>query len=167
MIQLNSVLVPFDFSDTAKSALTYGKNLAQAFGARLHVLNVADVISTSAAQFYPEGPGDPEARAHHLAINQLRSVLVAEDLRHAAAEVRVGPDPAIGIVEYAKNVRADLIVIGTHGRTGVSRFLMGSVAEHVVRTAPCPVLVVRPSEHEFVLPDPPSQMGSTSLRREV
>jgi nucleotide-binding universal stress UspA family protein len=50
--------------------------------------------------------------------------------------------------------KIDLIVIGTHGRTGVSRFLMGSVAEHVVRTAPCPVLVVRPSAHEFVVPDP-------------
>jgi len=154
MIQINSILVAFDFSDTSKSALTYGTNLARAFGARLHVLHVADVIATSAAQFYPEGPGDPEARANYVATNQLREVLRAEGASDAQPAVRVAPDPAIEIVAYAKDTRTDLIIIGTHGRTGVSRFLMGSVAEHVVRTAPCPVLVVRPSEHEFVQPDP-------------
>ena len=166
MIQVTSILVAFDFSDTSKSALTYGRHLARAFGARLHVLHIADVISTSAAQFYPEGPGDPEAKASQLAMNQLRSVITAEGITDAQPAVRVAPDAAIEIVEYAKSNRTDLIVIGTHGRTGVSRFLMGSVAEHVVRTAPCPVLVVRPSEHEFVLPDPPSRAGSDSLRRD-
>jgi len=154
MIQSTSVLVAFDFSDTSKSALTYGRNLARAFDGRLHVLHVADVISTSAAQFYPEGPGDPEAKAHGLAMNQLRAVLAADGLDEARPAVRVAPDPALEVVEYAKELHADLIVIGTHGRTGVSRFLMGSVAENVIRTAPCPVLVVRPSEHEFVAPDP-------------
>ena len=154
MIQLSSVLVAFDFGDTSRSALNYGKNLARAFGARLHVLHVADVISTSAAQFYPEGPGDPEDKAYELAISQLRTVLTADGLTSARPEVHVGPDPAKEIVEYAKAIHADLVVLGTHGRTGVGRLFMGSVAEHVVRTAPCPVLVVRPSEHEFVLPDP-------------
>jgi len=154
MIQLTSVLVAFDFSDTSKSALTYGRNLARAFGGRLHVLHVADVISTSAAQFYPEGPGDPEAKAAGLALNQLRTLLSAEGVPDALPEVRVSPAPAQEIVEYAGEIHADLIVVGTHGRSGMSRLLMGSVAEHVVRTAPCPVLVVRPSEHEFVLPDP-------------
>jgi nucleotide-binding universal stress UspA family protein len=154
MIQLSSVLVAFDFSDTSISALNYGRNLAHAFGGRLHVLHVADVISTSAAQFYPEGPGEPEAKASGLALNQLKTVLAAEDAADARPAVRVAPDPAVSIVDYAKEIHADLIVIGTHGRTGVSRLLMGSVAEHVVRTAPCPVLVVRPAEHEFILPDP-------------
>ena len=154
MIDLTSILVAVDFSETSKNALVYGKDLARAFGARLHVLNVADVISTSAAQFYPEGPGDPEAKAIELGTRQLRSYLIAAGLADAATEVRVAPDPAIEIVEYAKEIRAGLIVLGTHGRTGVTRFLMGSVAEHVVRTAGCPVLVVRPSEHEFVVPDP-------------
>ena len=153
MIRINSILVAYDFSDTSRNTLAYGRNLARAFGSRLHVLHVADVISTSAAQFYPEGPGDPEARASALAMGQLRTVL-AEGPTDSHAAVRVSPNPALEIVEYATDIRADLIVIGTHGRTGVSRFLMGSVAEHVVRTAPCPVLVVRPSEHEFVVPDP-------------
>jgi len=154
MIQLNSILVAFDFSETSVSALNYGRNLAHAFGGRLHVVNIADVISTSAAQFYPEGPGDPEAKATTLALSQLKTVLAAENAADAKPAVRVASDPATSIVDFAKELHADLIVIGTHGRTGVSRFLMGSVAEHVVRTAPCPVLVVRPAEHEFILPDP-------------
>ena len=154
MILLNSVLVAFDFSDTSKHALTYGHNLARAFGGRLHVLHVADVISTSAAQFYPEGPGDPEVKAAELALSQLRNVLAAEGAEEAEAAVRVSPSEAQAIVDYSKEVHADVIVVGTHGRSGMSRLLMGSVAEHVVRRAPCPVLVVRPREHEFVLPEP-------------
>jgi nucleotide-binding universal stress UspA family protein len=154
MIVLNSVVVAFDFGETSKHALTYGANLARAFGGRLHVLHVADVISTSAAQFYPEGPGDPEAKATELALNQLRDVLAAEGAEGALPAVRVSPNAADAIVDFAKQVHADVIVVGTHGRSGVSRLLMGSVAEHVVRSAPCPVLVVRPREHEFVLPEP-------------
>jgi len=156
MIQLTSVLVAFDFGDTSKNALNYGRNLARAFGGRLHVLHVADVISTSAAQFYPEGPGDPEAKATGLALSQLKTLLAAEGAPEARPEVRVSAAPAQTIVDYAAEIHADIIVVGTHGRSGVSRLFMGSVAEHVVRSAPCPVLVVRPSEHEFVLPDPVS-----------
>ncbi|HAM70046.1 MAG TPA: hypothetical protein DCM86_00190, partial [Verrucomicrobiales bacterium] len=55
--------------------------------------------------------------------------------------------------DYASSVHASAIVMGTHGRTGLAHVFMGSVAEHVVRSAPCPVLVVRPREHEFILPD--------------
>jgi universal stress protein A len=154
MILLNSVLVAFDFSDTSKHALTYGYNLARAFGGRLHVLHVTDVISTSAAQFYPEGPGDPEATATDLALAYLRDMLAAEGAEDAQVAVRVSSNAAQAIVDHAKEVHADVIVVGTHGRSGMSRLLMGSVAEHVVRNAPCPVLVVRPREHDFVLPEP-------------
>jgi nucleotide-binding universal stress UspA family protein len=154
MILLNSVLVAFDFSEPSTHALTYGHNLARVFGGRLHVLHVADVISTSAAQFYPDGPGDPEAKATNVALGQLQDVLAAEGANTATAAVRVSPNAAHAIVDHAKKIHADIIIVGTHGRSGVSRLLMGSVAEHVVRSAPCPVLVVRPSEHEFVVPEP-------------
>lgn len=157
MIQLTSILVAFDFSDTSMAALTYGRNLALTFGGRLHVLHVADVIPTSAAQFYPEGPGDPEAKAIELALNQLRTLLASADTAPTATPaVRLSPSPADAIVAYAKEMHADIIVIGTHGREGMSRLFLGSVAERVVRSAPCPVLVVRPREHEFVVPDPVS-----------
>jgi len=128
MILLNSVLVAFDFGETSMQALTYGKNLAQAFGGQLHVLHVADVISVSAAQFYPEGPGDPEVMAAQLGLNHLHEVLAAEGADDAVAAVRVSPDRAEAIIEYAKEVHADVIVVGTHGRSGISRLLMGSVA---------------------------------------
>ena len=161
MIVLNSVLVAFDFSETSMTALAYGENLARTFGGRLHVLHVADVIATSAAQFYPEGPGDPEVKATELAMNQLRALLSSrDDGRASTPAVRLSRSPADEIVKYAREVHADIVVVGTHGRGGVSRLLMGSVAEHVVRNAPCPVLVVRPREHEFVMPD----SVSTSMR---
>lgn len=71
----------------------------------------------------------------------------------AELAARISASPAVAIVQYARSIGAGVIDVGTHGREGVSRLLMGSVAEHVVRHAPCPVLVVRPNEHEFILPD--------------
>ena len=150
MIQLNSVLVAYDFGETSQKALVYGQNLTRSFGGRLHVVHVADVIATTASQFYPEHPGDPEMRAEALALKHLRA-LVPDD--QATLAVRISASPANAIVEYARSIHADVIVVGTHGRDGVSRLLMGSVAEHVVRHAPCPVLVVRRNEHEFILPE--------------
>jgi nucleotide-binding universal stress UspA family protein len=73
-------------------------------------------------------------------------------LRAESAIVRSNA-PAPAIVDYAQRRKADLIVMGTHGRGGGAHLLMGSVAERVVRTAPCPVLTVRYPEHEFVRPD--------------
>jgi universal stress protein A len=149
MIRLNTVLVAFDFGETSRKALMYGQNLTRAFGGRLHVLHVADVIATTASQFYPDHPGDPEL----LAMKQLRELLPRGS---AELAVRVSRTPGGAIVKHAEAIGADVIIVGTHGREGVSRLLMGSVAEYVVRHAPCPVLVVRRNEHEFVLPDPVS-----------
>lgn len=153
MILLNSVLVAFDFSDTSSTALMYGQNLATAFGGRLYVLHVADVVAPTAEQFFPDGPGDPVAKATTKALERLRSFLASSPAGPLARPaIRLSHSPADAIMKYAKDVRADVIVVGTHGRSGVSRLLMGSVAEHVVRNAPCPVLVVRPRDHDFVVP---------------
>lgn len=154
MILLNSVVVAFDFGETSTHALRYGRDLARAFGGRLYVVHVAEMVSTTAKQFFPEGPGDPEIQATKLALQYLREVLAAEGAEEAQADVRLSPNTADTIVDYAKHAHADVIIVGTHGRSGVSRLLMGSVAEHVVRNAPCPVLVVRPKEHDFVIPEP-------------
>ena len=150
MISLKTVLVAFDFGETSEKALSYGQNLTRAFGGRLHVLHVADVIATTASQFYPDHPGDPEMRAESLALKQLRALLPQGTAEFA---VRISGSPGGAIVKHAESIGADVIVIGTHGREGVSRLLMGSVAEYVVRHAPCPVLVVRQQEHEFVVGD--------------
>jgi nucleotide-binding universal stress UspA family protein len=73
---------------------------------------------------------------------------------HAVPAVRVSGSVAATIVDYAKQAHVDVIVVGTHGRGAIGHFFLGSVAEHVARMAPCPVLVVRPNEHEFIVPDP-------------
>ncbi len=89
MIQLTRVLVACDFSETSRSALLYGTRIARQFGARLYVLHVADVIATSAAQFHPEGPSDPEAKAIELATGQLRDLLAITPLWPSEIHVRV------------------------------------------------------------------------------
>jgi nucleotide-binding universal stress UspA family protein len=157
MILLNSILVATDFGETSASALAYGQNLARAFGGKLHVLHVAEqVTATAAAEFYLQDRAELQRAVEEAAALRLKTLVTTHDLATLGVQpvVRVASDTAHAIVEYAKAAHVDLIVVGTHGRRAVSRLMMGSVAEKVVRTAPCPVLVVRPNEHEFILPDP-------------
>jgi nucleotide-binding universal stress UspA family protein len=158
MIVLKKVLVATDFSEPSDAALAYGRELAFTFGAQLVVAHVAENTLTRG---FGGGDGfvfvDPalqrsvEARAHR----QLETLISDEDREqlYAAAVVLTSNAPAHAITEYAKEAAVDLIVLGTHGRGAVAQLLMGSVAERVVRTAPCPVLTVRHPEHEFVLAD--------------
>ena len=156
MILMNAVLVATDFGETSISALTYGRNLARTFGARLHVLHVAEKMSTTAGDELFAGDLDTlQAEVVEHATTRLKAALTDNDLTtlRAVPVVRVSSDPARAIIEYAREAHVDIIVAGTHGRGAVSQLFMGSVAEHVVRRAPCPVLVVRPNEHDFVVPD--------------
>ena len=158
MIVLKKVLVATDFSEPSDAALAYGRELAFTFGAQLVVAHVAENTLTRG---FAGGDGfvfvDPalqrsvEARAHR----QLETLISDEDREqlYAAAVVLTSNAPAHAITEYATEAAVDLIVLGTHGRGAVAQLLMGSVAERVVRTAPCPVLTVRHPEHEFVLAD--------------
>jgi nucleotide-binding universal stress UspA family protein len=142
------VLVPIDFSEPSDAALLYGRNLAKAFGAELHVLHVLE------NQFLR--PTFKSTAAVEIGVaNRVAERLSAEDRAtlHAVSAVRMSDDPYDEIIRYANNEDIDLIVMGTHGRGGVARLLMGSVAEKVVRTARCPVLTVRHPEHEFVTSD--------------
>ncbi len=156
MILLNSVLVATDFGDTSKAALAYGRNLARAFGGKLHVLHVVDrVVATTAAEFYPTSSADLETELMQSASKRLEALLTGDRAALGAEPaVLVSGSVAATIIDYAKRRHVDLIVVGTHGRGPVAHLFMGSVAEEVVRNAPCPVLVVRPNEHEFILPDP-------------
>jgi nucleotide-binding universal stress UspA family protein len=148
MIVLKNILVATDFEPTSEAALTYGRALATTFGARLHLLHVAE------NDFLRASVTDPHVLKTAVA-RRLNERLTAEDrqVRGARATLEVSDRPADTITRYAKREQIDLIVMGTHGRTGVTHLLMGSVAEQVVRMAPCPVLTVRHPEHEFVLPD--------------
>jgi nucleotide-binding universal stress UspA family protein len=154
MILLQKILVATDFSEPSDAALAYGRELARAFNASLTVFhsvaNIA-VYGAEIALYEPEIQKDIEAAAQ----KQIDALVSEEDRTalHAQAVVRTSSATALAIVDYAREINADLIVMGTHGRGAVAHLLMGSVAERVVRTAPCPVLTVRHPEHEFVLPD--------------
>jgi nucleotide-binding universal stress UspA family protein len=140
------ILVPMDFSPPSDAALEYARNVAARYGASLHLLHVAEDpyrAFYTAEVYVPEIEGlreeiltDTEQRLKE----RVRPSDVTEF--HATAESVIG-SPAGSIVEYAAGRDIDLIVMGTHGRGGMAHLLMGSVAERVVRTAPCPVLTVR------------------------
>jgi nucleotide-binding universal stress UspA family protein len=146
-LQLKKILVPIDFSPLSKKALHYAVEFAQQFNARLTVLKVLDpppgIVNLQEAAFSDEKLLLTEKNLRAL-IDGSRSNGVSE----AGFTVRVGI-PSHEIVEAARELDVDLIVIGTHGYTGWKHFCIGSTAERVVRAAPCPVFVVREKEHEF------------------
>jgi nucleotide-binding universal stress UspA family protein len=155
MIALKNILVPVDFGEASDVALKYGRDLARSYGARLHVLHVVEDLMTRYAVEYPMNMPDVQQDVERTARQQVDSLVTREDRTqlNVAPVVRTSNMTANTIVNYAGEERIDLIVMGTHGRTGVSHLLMGSVAERVVRTAPCPVLTVRNPEREFIAPD--------------
>lgn len=158
MIALKHVLVATDFSDASGAALAYGRELAHSFGATLTIVHVVDDISMRA---YGIDSGvfltDPQVQRQFEddARKQIEALISYEDRIQlkAAGVVLMSSAPSAAIVNYAHESGIDLIVMGTHGRSGFAHLLMGSVSERVVQTAPCPVLTVRHPEHEFVLPD--------------
>jgi nucleotide-binding universal stress UspA family protein len=143
-----NVLVATDFGEPASAAFDYARDLARAFGGRLHVLHVAEDLGATAA-VGPLTGMDLGRRQRELEIDardRLRNLL-DDELRSAATEtvVMTSNRPATAILRYARDANVDLIVLGTHGRSGFSEFFMGSVAQEVVRRAPCPVLTLRAS----------------------
>ena len=143
----NRILVPTDFSPASDAALVYAHILAAQFGASLQLLHVVDDPGAS-SDFVADGaaPAAGGVREELLthARERLAHVLGVADRGHfhTSADAVLGM-AAPAIVDYARATAASLIVMGTHGRTGLAHLIMGSVAEHVVRTAPCPVLTVR------------------------
>jgi nucleotide-binding universal stress UspA family protein len=151
MIQIKRILVPTDFSEYSRQALKYACALAERFSSELHLLNVVQplALSTPYAGALPEEVMYPVPAAE-----KEMSELSDPGFEQAASverSVRTGT-PFVEIVRYAREKDIDVIVMGTHGRGGLIHALIGSVAEKVVRKAPCPVLTVRPEGHQFVMP---------------
>ena len=149
---LNRILVPTDFSETADVALDYAKQLATKMGASLHLLHVFTdpyAVAGCAPEVYAAVPPDARERARNEANERLVERLDSdEEQRFRGTRGIVRGLTAPQIVAYADSQDIDLIVMGTHGRRGVAHLLLGSVAEHVVRTASCPVLTIR-SDHRL------------------
>lgn len=143
------ILAPTDLSETAEEAVDYACELARTLGAKLHLLHVIAVPVVGV----PELGLAMTSTMIDSMIKDNQTALDALAARKAAAAdlaptiLRTG-DARDVINQTAKEIGADLIVVGTHGRRGVTRVLLGSVAETVVRTAPCPVLTVRMEKHE-------------------
>jgi len=166
MITFKNILVATDFERAADAALRYGRTLAETFGATLHLLHVTDDVRLAGASSEMYIPVDPllQERVEDDARAVLAQLATNNDREHPPTRiaVRTSHFPAAAIVEYAGEHRIDLIVTGTHGRRALAHLLMGSVAESVVRTAPCPVLTVHSPEHDFVLPDALVAVASAS-----
>lgn len=154
MIRIEKILHPSDFSDNSNHAQKYACAFAKHFGAELHVIHV---ISDPAVVAIPPTEGYlPKSYYEDIRqrTNEELSQLPDKEWGEGITVVREAMDGIafIEIARYAKDKSIDLIVMGTHGYTGLTHLVMGSVAEKVVRKAPCPVLTVHPEDHEFVLP---------------
>ena len=154
--KLQRILVPVDFSETAKKALQYALPFAKAFDAELVLVYVIQSYSLP-----PEiGYVPPELLVNqgdfiHSAREELDKWRAREIGGRARAQARVCEGvPWQEVVTVARETNADLIIMATHGLTGLKHALLGSVTERVARHAPCPVLVVRERERDFVSPAP-------------
>ncbi len=149
MTRIKNILVPTDFSAASKQALRYACGLADAFGASLHLLHATEnpFVRGGYMEFYAPPP-DLFAQLERDALKLLETSLTDEEREryNVVLVCRTGA-PAEEILDYlAEQKNIDLVVMGTHGRRAIARLLMGSVAERVVRAAPCPVLTIRPDE---------------------
>jgi len=147
---IKSILVPIDFSAESEKALTYAVPLARHLRAKIVLLYVLELVRTPDFAMFPLSLD----RQHLMAKCQRRLRRVAADLhirpaRLQSTHVRVGV-ASQEITDFAQTHRVDLIIISTHGYTGLKHAVLGSTAERVVRHAPCSVLVVRPREREFI-----------------
>jgi nucleotide-binding universal stress UspA family protein len=155
MVALKNILVATDFSEPSGVAMAYGRDLARSYNAQLHVLHVVEDVTMRYASEVgfasPQLQGDLEEAARR----DLDAQITDDDRQTLSVitAVESAPNIAEAIVKYAKANEIDLILSGTHGRGMVQHFLMGSVAERVVRSAPCPVLTVRAHERDFIAPD--------------
>jgi nucleotide-binding universal stress UspA family protein len=151
MLPVQIILHPTDFSENARQAFALACGLARDYKAELVVMHVR----TPPVVVYSDGvvPVDPEGE-EQWAREKLNAIAPpAPDLKFSRRLLE--GDPAEQVVRVAKEIPCDLIVMGTHGRSGLERFFMGSVAEEVMRTAPCPVVTVRvPMPHEAPAAEP-------------
>ena len=148
MVNITRILHPTDFSDNSRPALAYASDFARQFHAELHILSVVDSRLFTGI---PADPGffPPEYMEEYLKVVEKQMAdLTFEGISELKKIIRVVRSglAIIEIINYARDAKIDLIVMGTHGRTGLKHVLIGSVAENVVRKAGCPVLTVRSVE---------------------
>src|SRR5439155_11230943 len=153
MITLRRILIPIDFSPHSEQALKYGVALAEKFEAELFLIHAFQDVSIYQTEVVSGAPPitPPVEQLTASARGAMERLVQEKNLQRFGTHTDIVEGaPVEEIVDYAKEKNIDLIVMGTHGRGWLAHVLMGSVAEKVVRKAPCPVLTVRLVEHEFV-----------------
>jgi universal stress protein A len=145
---IQKIVVPVDFSESGRRAISYAAALARRLGASVHLIHVLpeSTVVNGPLEFYTVDRSALRERMHQDARSRLAAIAAGleHDTNQIITEVRTGPTTHSinqAVVDYG----ADLVIMGTHGRSGLSHLLLGSVAEGVIRTASCPVLVVRES----------------------
>lgn len=155
MLAITNILVATDFSKPSSIALNYGGDLARSYGATLHVIHVLEDLVAFHGGEVGFAMADIERNIEAAARRDLEAAI--SDADRASLKVRTITTRAANvpreITEYARRNEIDLIIVGTHGHGAIHRFLIGSVAERVMRTAPCPVLTVREHERDFITAD--------------
>ena len=153
-IPIQNILLATDFGESAIEAQRYALALTIPLGAKLHVLHIVkDPHPLPSATGVKAAPVvDPLPKIISAAEKKLKERIAADRERYPEIRsvVKVG-DPVSQILDYANTHNVDLIILGTHGRSGLSHLIIGSVAEKVVRIAKCPVLTVHSSGQEFVV----------------
>ncbi len=147
------ILCPVDFSEFTKDVVAYAADISRQYGAELHVLHVIPNLTyfTPYESFLtPENLVAMEKNIQDEVDRDFKEVLSAVDI-DVRKVVRTGV-AFVEIIDYAKTEGIDLIVMGTHGRSGIEHILIGNVAEKVVRKSPCPVMTIRPRGKEFKMP---------------
>jgi universal stress protein A len=144
-MEIHHILAPTDFSEYSKQAVECARELAQKFGAKLLLLHVVELPPYLDEGFVPARTGLLEDLQRQASLDLAQVLLEAQGAKVEISRQVVVGIPYRTIVEVAAAEKVDLIVMATHGRTGLSHLVMGSVAERVVRTAPCPVLTIRPA----------------------
>jgi universal stress protein A len=153
------ILATTDFSKFANQAVDYAHVIAETCGAELHVMHVTNDISEAVAQHGVSGTFDPADGADDRT-EWLGRLLGETGTLRRVEVVEVGKDVAEKIVQYAKAKKIDLIVMATHGRSGLRHLWLGSIVEKVLRSAPCPVLALRPTPAQ--LAEQVAEVSSTS-----
>jgi nucleotide-binding universal stress UspA family protein len=153
MITLKTILVPTDFSAASEDAVQFGRALAETFGSTLHLLHVLEHprLGKGGAERWGFSLTDLVTRLETAAEARMATLVSELGLTDTIERVAQVGEPFIEIIRYAREHEIGMVVMGTHGRGPVAHMLLGSVAEKVVRMAPCPVLTVRHPSHEFVM----------------
>lgn len=147
MIEIRTILVPIDFSDHSKKAMETATQLGKTLGADLHLVHVLHFPVHVAAPGQVVVPQELWTQIRDAAARKLEKAAQAVSSAGLSVETHLTEGPnAQAIVELAKKLEVGLIVMGTHGHSGLKHVLLGSVAERTVRLAPCPVMTVKASD---------------------